>query len=171
MYGANKSMAGLYKCLVANDNGQMQVYLNLDLKTQRRTKDCPTFEETPKIITMKNGSVQMIARYQAKEQSHCTWSRKGFSVCESKTVKIYQKKINKNTFEYIVEMKKPDANMAGLYKCLVANDNGQMQVYLHLDLGAQRKAKEGPTFDEIPKIITYHNGKAVQMIARYQAKE
>merc|ERR1712223_539345 len=169
--GVTKSMAGLYKCLVANDNGQMQIYLHLDVKTQRRTKNCPTFEETPKIVSMSNGSVQMIARYQAKEQSYCTWSKKGFSICESKNVKICHKKVSKNSFEHRVEIKEPNRSMAGLYKCLVANGDGQMQVYLDLNLGDQRSKKVAPVFDEIPKIITLDNGKLVLMIARYQAFE
>merc|ERR1711974_133316 len=93
MQQAPKSATGLYKCLVANDNGQMQVYLNLDLEAQR--KEVPTFDETPKITTLNNGKlIQMIARYQASDKCNCTWSKKGVAPSENETVKIFHEKID-----------------------------------------------------------------------------
>jgi hypothetical protein len=171
----NRYTAGLYKCLVSNEHGQMQVYLTLDVAggsvlPVRKTKDAPTFVDTPK-ITMKNGSVHMIARYQAKEQCHCSWSKKGVSLSESQKVQVFHKKLNINSFEYRVEVREPNRYTAGLYKCMIANDNGQMQVYLTLGVEALRNPKEAPTFEEIPKIITLNNGKLLQMIARYQASK
>jgi len=171
----NRYTAGLYKCLVGNEHGQMQVYLNLIIEgvsdlPKRKTRDAPTFLDTPK-ITMKNGSVHMIARYQAKEQCHCNWSKKGVSLSESQKVQVSHKKLNVNSFEYRVEVREPNIRTAGLYKCMVANDNGQMQVYLNLGVESVRNTREAPTFEETPKIITLNNGNLVQMIARYQASK
>jgi len=171
----NRYTAGLYKCLVGNEHGQMQVYLNLIIEgvsdlPKRKTRDAPTFLDTPK-ITMKNGSVHMIARYQAKEQCHCNWSKKGVSLSESQKVQVSHRKLNVNSFEYRVEVREPNLRTAGLYKCMVANDNGQMQVYLNLGVESVRNTREAPTFEETPKIITLNNGKLVQMIARYQASK
>merc|ERR1712223_947796 len=173
----NRYTAGMYKCMVANDNGQMQVYLNLAAESFRNTKEAPTFEEIPKIITLNNGKlVQMIARYQASKKCNISWSKKGANLSESQNIKIFHEKIDLNSYEYRCEIQSPTKNEAGLYKCMVMNDHGQMQVYLHLNIEtkatlAKRKTKNSPTFIDTPKITSLNNGKSIQMIARYQAKE
>ena len=119
----------------------------------------PTFLETPKIISLNNGKlVQMIARYQASEKCHCSWSRKGTSISECQTVKIFHEKINSDSFEYRIEIRKPAKKDAGLYRCQVKNVYGQMQVYLHLNVETKPKTtpkmKDVPSFIETPKIIS-----------------
>ena len=136
----SKNEAGLYKCQIANDHGQMQVYLHLNIEgmtdsAKRMTKDAPTFIDTPKIVSLNNGQlVNMIARYQAKEQYYCSWSKKGTSLSESEKVQIYHGKVDNNTYEYRVELREPTENASGLYKCLIGNDHGQNQVYLTMDI-------------------------------------
>jgi len=99
-----------------------------------KPKEAPTFLDTPRIITLNNGRlVQMIARYQASEKCNCSWSKKGTPISESQRIQIFHEKINFNTFEYRVELQEPNKDTAGLYKCLVKNGNGQMQVYLNLN--------------------------------------
>merc|ERR1711879_406706 len=126
---------------------------------------------------MGNGKlVQMIARYQASQKCHCSWSRKGTSLSESQNVKIFHERINSDSYEYRVEIMKPTQDKAGLYRCQVKNNYGQMQVYLKLNIESKpdltkRKTKEAPTFVDMPKIISLNNGKLVQMIARYEASD
>ena len=100
--------------------------------TKKITRNAPTFLDTPKII-MNNGSVHMIAKYQAKEQCHCSWSKKGVPISEGQKIHVSHIRLNTNCYEYRVEIREPNKYTSGLYKCMVANDNGQMQVYLNLD--------------------------------------
>ena len=103
-----------------------------------KSKEAPTFLDTPRIITLNNGNlVQMIARYHASEKCNCSWSKKGTPISESQRVKIFHEKINFNTYEYRVEIQEPSIDTSGLYKCMVKNGSGQMQVYLSLNIEAE----------------------------------
>jgi len=176
--------AGLYKCQIANEHGQMQVYLHLDIERClnidedlpfRMTRDAPTFIKPPKIVYLNDGQlIQMIAKYQAKEQCYCSWSKKGISLSESENVQVHHKKVNSNYYEYKLEVHDPTPDLSGLYKCLVGNDNGQNQVYLIMDVkeksGVTKKNnRDAPSFIDAPKIMI-RNG-SIHMIARYQANE
>ena len=138
-----------------------------DVKVYLRYKD--DTHPVKKIITSKDGKlIQMIARYQAKEQCHCNWSKKGTPISESQNVKVFHEKINARSYEYRVEIHRPNKDAAGLYKCQVKNGNGQMQVYLHLDIKtgsslAKRRTKDAPTFYDTPKIISLNNGKLIEI--------
>jgi hypothetical protein len=143
--------------MVGNESGQNQAYEHLIIKrlsgAKRMTKYAPTFIDTPKIITSQNGKlIQMITKYQAKEQCHASWSKQGIPLSESQKVQVFHKRINANTFEYRVEVREPDSYTSGLYKALVSNEHGQMQIYLHFDMGsvqAMKKSGNAPTFNNV----------------------
>merc|ERR1712083_508794 len=120
----NMSQAGLYKCVIANDHGQMQVYLTLDLDSSKTRP--PTFLETPSIVTLNKGKVvQMIGRYDAAEKCQCSWSNKGEALSEGRNIKIFHEKINNAFYEYRVEIQDPNKANSGLYRCQVKNGYGQ----------------------------------------------
>ena len=57
-------------------------------------------------------------------------------------MRIYHEELNSSAYEYRLEIYEPDQETAGLYKCVVKNNHGQLQVNLNLNVGRESQEKE-----------------------------
>ena len=130
---------GDYKCLVKNDHGQLQAKLNLNIEAEPavpgKTMDAPTFTEKPKIVTLNEGKlVQLIVRYKASSKCTCSWYYKETLIQQSQSIQVFHEKVDASSYECRLEIKDPGANTAGMYKCLVSNDKGEINANLMLNI-------------------------------------
>ena len=130
---------GDYKCLVKNENGQLQAKLNLNIEaepaTPGKTTDAPTFVEKPKIVTLNEGKlVQLIVKYKAASKCSCSWYYKETMVQQSQSMQIYHEKIDASSYECRLDITEPSAANAGMYKCLVSNEKGEINANLMLNI-------------------------------------
>jgi hypothetical protein len=132
---------GDYKCVVKNDLGQLQAKLNLNIEAEPVTPTAastvagaPTFTEKPKIETLEGGKrVQMIVRYKAEAQCQCQWFFKETKVVESTTTKVVHEK-RESYYECRLEMTETTQEHAGIYKCIVKNEQGEINANLTLNI-------------------------------------
>merc|ERR1712228_206809 len=130
---------GDYKSLVKNEHGQLQAKLNLNIEAEPvapgKTMDAPTFVEKPKIVTLNEGKlVQLIVRYKSSSKCTCSWYYKETVISESSTMKVVHEKIDSTSYECRLEIKEPDEKTAGMYKCLVSNEKGEINANLMLNV-------------------------------------
>ena len=52
-------------------------------------------------------------------------------------MQVSHEKINSDSYECRLEIQEPNKDKAGLYKCLVNNDDGKLQVNLNLNIEAE----------------------------------
>merc|ERR1712198_338413 len=132
---------GDYKCVVKNDLGQLQAKLNLNIEAEPATPTpaasvvgAPTFTEKPKIETLEGGKrVQMIVRYKAEARCQCQWFFKESKVVESTTTKVIHEK-RESYYECRLEMTETTQEHAGIYKCIVKNEQGEINANLTLNI-------------------------------------
>merc|ERR1712173_129909 len=128
-------------CVVKNDLGQLQAKLNLNIEAEPVTPTAastvagaPTFTEKPKIETLEGGKrVQMIVRYKAEAQCQCQWFFKESKVVESLTTKVIHEK-RESYYECRLEMGETTQQHAGIYKCIVKNEQGEINANLTLNI-------------------------------------
>ena len=160
-----KNTAGCYKALVKNEFGQLQVNLNLSIEAgsslgsslasstedlayeQQQIRgiadEAPTFLAKPEIVAVTDKNlVKFIVKYQAPKKCSCNWFYRDRAVSETKKMRIYHEELNINAYEYRLEIHEPDQEAAGLYKCVVKNNHGQLQVNLNLNVGRESQEKE-----------------------------
>merc|ERR1712038_692637 len=130
---------GDYKCLVKNDHGQLQAKLNLNIEAEPqapgKTTDAPTFVEKPKIVTLNEGKlVQLIVKYKASSKCTCSWYYKETLIQQSQSIQVFHESISKNEYECRLEIQEPGPNTAGMYKCLVSNEKGEINANLMLNI-------------------------------------
>merc|ERR1712066_178491 len=130
---------GDYKCLVKNDHGQLQAKLNLNIEAEPqapgKTTDAPTFVEKPKIVTLQEGKlVQLIVRYKASSKCTCSWYYKETMIQQSQSMQVFHEKVDSSSYECRLEIKEPGSNTAGMYKCLVSNEKGEINANLMLNV-------------------------------------
>merc|ERR1711974_254552 len=86
------------------------------------------------IVTQESGKlVQMIVRYKAESQCQCQWFFKETSITETTTTKIIHTK-HESFYECRLEMTDPTQDAAGMYKCIVRNDQGEINANLTLNI-------------------------------------
>merc|ERR1712110_209780 len=98
--------------------------------------------EKPKIVTQESGKlVQMIVRYKAESQCQCQWFFKETSITEPTTTRIIHQK-HESYYECRLEMTDPTQDAAGMYKCIVRNDQGEINANLTLNIQVAPEAPE-----------------------------
>ncbi len=127
----NADDGGDYKCLVKNEHGQLQAKLNLNIEAEPATPgkitDAPTFTEKPKIVTLEDGKlVQLIVRYKSSSKCTCSWYYKETKIEASQSLQIFHEKIDSTSYECRLEVREATAANAGMYKCLVSNEKGNI---------------------------------------------
>merc|ERR1712156_1360328 len=65
---------------------------------------------------------------------NCSWYHNDDFVSESNTKQIFHDKIALNSYQFGLEIYEPNSKSAGLYKCMIKNDYGQLQVNLNLNI-------------------------------------
>ena len=73
-------------------------------------------------------------RYKAEAQCQCAWFFKETSIVETSTTRIVQEKTSESHFECRLEMTDPTQDAAGMYKCVVRNDHGEINANLTLNI-------------------------------------
>ena len=100
-----------------------------------KTTDAPTFVEKPKIVTLQEGKlVQLIVRYKASSKCTCSWYYKETMIKQSQSMQVFHEKVDSSSYECRLEIKEPGANTAGMYKCLVSNEKGEINANLMLNV-------------------------------------
>merc|ERR1712223_2035916 len=94
----------------------------------------PTFLGKPEIISMGGEVIRLIVRFKASSKCDCCWYHNDNFVSESNTTQIFHDKIALNSYQFGLEIYEPSSKSAGLYKCMVKNDHGQLQVNLNLNI-------------------------------------
>ena len=99
------------------------------------TTDAPTFVEKPKIVTLNEGKlVQLIVKYKASSKCTCSWYYKETLIQQSQSIQVFHESISKNEYECRLEIQEPGPNTAGMYKCLVSNEKGEINANLMLNI-------------------------------------
>merc|ERR1711971_1409485 len=150
---------GDYKCLVKNDHGQLQAKLNLNIEAEPqapgKTTDAPTFVEKPKIVTLQEGKlVQLIVRYKASSKCTCSWYYKETMIQQSQSMQVFHEKVDSSSYECRLEIKEPGANTAGMYKCLVSNEKGEINANLMLNVQMAAAETQVETKEKTRKVST-----------------
>ena len=78
--------------------------------------------------------VQLIVRYKSSSKCTCSWYYKETVISESSTMKVVHEKIDSTSYECRLEIKEPDEKTAGMYKCLVSNEKGEINANLMLNV-------------------------------------
>merc|ERR1711997_794849 len=152
---------GDYKCVVKNDLGQLQAKLNLNIEAEPVTPTAastvagaPTFTEKPKIETLEGGKrVQMIVRYKAESQCQCQWYFKETQVVESTTTKIIHGK-RESYYECRLEMTETTQEHAGIYKCIVKNEQGEINANLTLNIQVAPEDQVNSVVEQQESMVT-----------------
>merc|ERR1711994_918651 len=144
---------GDYKCMMKNDHGQLQAKLNLNIEaepappataTPAAVGSAPTFVEKPKIVTKEEGKlIMLMVRYRAEAQCQTVWSYKETRVVETTSVKIVHERVA-DYFESRLELTDPAPENAGLYKCVVSNQYGEINANLSLNIEIAPIIRERP---------------------------
>merc|ERR1711953_1082625 len=150
---------GDYKCLVKNDHGQLQAKLNLNIEAEPqasgKTTWAPTFVEKPKIVTLQEGKlVQLIVRYKASSKCTCSWYYKETMIQQSQSMQVFHEKVDSSSYECRLEIKEPGANTAGMYKCLVSNEKGEINANLMLNVQMAAAETQVETKERTRKVST-----------------
>merc|ERR1712018_769299 len=150
---------GDYKCLVKNDHGQLQAKLNLNIEAEPqapgKTTDAPTYVEKPKIVTLQEGKlVQLIVRYKASSKCTCSWYYKETMIQQSQSMQVFHEKVDSSSYECRLEIKEPGANTAGMYKCLVSNEKGEINANLMLNVQMAAAETQVETKEKTRKVST-----------------
>ena len=163
---------GDYKCLVKNDHGQLQAKLNLNIEAEPavpgKTMDAPTFTEKPKIVTLNEGKlVQLIVRYKASSKCTCSWYYKETLIQQSQSIQVFHEKVDASSYECRLEIKDPGANTAGMYKCLVSNDKGEINANLMLNI---QMAQSEVTSTESKTSVTRKTSETTKMSVKKERR-
>merc|ERR1712242_417830 len=75
----------------------------------------------------------MIVRYKAEAQCQCQWFFKESKVVESTTTKVIHEK-RESYYECRLEMTETTQEHAGIYKCIVKNEQGEINANLTLNI-------------------------------------
>merc|ERR1712061_756733 len=152
---------GDYKCVVKNDLGQLQAKLNLNIEAEPATPTpaatvvgAPTFTEKPKVETLEGGKrVQMIVRYKAEAQCECQWFFKETKVVESTTTTVIHEK-RESYYECRLEMTETTQEHAGIYKCIVKNEQGEINANLTLNIQVAPEDQVDSTVERKESLVT-----------------
>ena len=117
--------------------------------------DAPTFVEKPKIVTLNEGKlVQLIVQYKASSKCTCSWYYKETIIKESQMMQVFHEKIDSTSYECRLEIKEPGANTAGMYKCLVSNEKGEINANLMLNVQMAQSETVVETKEKTKKVST-----------------
>merc|ERR1712113_207303 len=163
---------GDYKCLVKNEMGQLQAKLNLNIEaepaTPGKTTDAPTFTEKPKIVTLNEGKlVQLIVKYKAVSKCTCSWYYKETMIKQSQSIQVFHEKIDESSYECRLEIKDPGPDTAGMYKCLVSNDKGEINANLMLNI---QMAQSEVTSTESKTSVTRKTSETTKMSVKKERR-
>ena len=75
----------------------------------------------------------LLCRYKAESQCQCQWFFKETSITETTTTRIVEEK-TESYFECRLEMTDPTQDAAGMYKCIVRNEQGEINANLTLNI-------------------------------------
>merc|ERR1711874_663683 len=91
-------------------------------------------------------------------------------------MKIFHEKVDSTSYKCWLEICEPNADVAGLYKCLIKNTKGQLFANLNLNIEGElawsdqaKTTNNAPTFVEKPKIVTHDDGELIQLVCHYKA--
>lgn len=119
-----------------NDHGESNANLNLNIEAEPEPEgDGPTFVEKPRITSQQNGKlVVMDCKVRADPKPTIVWYRDGKVVSESTKIKISFEKKEEHVYYIKLELKDPDADDSGLYKCNIKNSLGELNANLTLNI-------------------------------------
>merc|ERR1712004_614436 len=72
--------------------------------------------------------------YKASSKCTCSWYYKETLIQQSQSIQVFHEKVDASSYECRLEIKDPGANTAGMYKCLVSNDKGEINANLMLNI-------------------------------------
>merc|ERR1712212_57371 len=142
--------------MMKNEFGQLQAKLNLNIEAEPAPPaaaggQAPTFVEKPKIVTKEEGKlIMLMVRYRAEAQCQTVWSYKETRVVETTSVKIVHERVA-DYFESRLELTDPAPENAGLYKCVVSNQYGEINANLSLNIEVAPIIRERPIIKKVEK--------------------
>merc|ERR1712015_207396 len=92
----------------------------------------------------------MIVRYRAEFKSECVWSFKEQTISETSVMKMVHEKVA-DYFESRLELTDPAPENAGLYKCVVSNQFGEINANLSLNIEVAPIIRERPIIKKVEK--------------------
>merc|ERR1712154_508146 len=89
-------------------------------------------------------------------------------------MRIFHEKVDLTSYKCWLEIKKPNLDNVGPYKCMIKGDSSQLTANLNLDIEDEPESHEdkaiAPKFLEKPKIVIMNEGNLAQLIVCYKAQ-
>ncbi|KAF2885738.1 hypothetical protein ILUMI_20442 [Ignelater luminosus] len=157
---------GTYRCHVKNEFGESNANLNLNIEAEPEPEgEGPTFVEKPRITSHQGGKlVVMDCKVRADPKPTIVWYREGKVVSESTKIKIVVEKVEEAVYYIKLELKDPDMDDSGLYKCNIKNTLGELNANLTLNIEII------PVIKEKPKVIKIIKKRTVIVECKVQSK-
>lgn len=130
-----KDDGGPYKCNIRNEDGEINGNLNLNIAgAAAPTGVAPSFVEKPQITAEEDGKlIIMECKVRADPKPTITWTKEGVAVDENRRIKQIIKE-EKDVYHIRLELRDPEFEDAGIYKCNVKNSAGESNANLTLNI-------------------------------------
>ena len=73
-------------------------------------------------------------KYKASSKCTCSWFYKETQIQQSQSIQVFHEKVDTSSFECRLEIQDPGPDTAGMYKCLVSNEKGEINANLMLNI-------------------------------------
>merc|ERR1712217_131193 len=95
-----------------------------------------------------------IVRYKASSKCTCSWYYKETMIQQSQSMQVFHEKVDSSSYECRLEIKEPGASTAGMYKCLVSNEKGEINANLMLNVQMAAAETQVETKEKTRKVST-----------------
>merc|ERR1711962_1121886 len=103
------------------------------------------------IVTKEEGKlIMLMVRYRAEAQCQTVWSYKETRVVETTSVKIVHERVA-DYFESRLELTDPAPENAGMYRCVVSNQFGEINANLSLNIEVAPVIRDRPIIKKVEK--------------------
>jgi len=144
--------AGTYRCHVENSSGESNANLNLNIEAEPEPAgQAPTFAEKPRIISEQNGKlIFMECKVKADPKPTFVWTCEGQEIKTSSKFSISMKEEG-GIYVIRLDLKDPQPEESGLYKCNIKNEFGEINANLTLNIEIAPQIREKPRVIRVQK--------------------
>ena len=79
-------------------------------------------------------NILFTVKYKASSKCTCSWFYKETQIQQSQSIQVFHEKVDTSSFECRLEIQDPGPDTAGMYKCLVSNEKGEINANLMLNI-------------------------------------
>ncbi|GAU87381.1 hypothetical protein RvY_00244-2 [Ramazzottius varieornatus] len=175
-----QSDAGQYRCNAKNSAGESNANIALNFggpaEDPKDGKYAPKFQEKPQILPGSDGSYVLLrVRVKANPAPTATWFLNMQPVdLDARRIAVVEPADAPEKYTISLEIQEPDYRDGGTYRCIIANERGEITANLNLNIEAPPDEEEeglfAPVFSGKPKIIPSADGSKVTLEVRCRAE-